>query len=184
MFLWYKKDTVCYVFLADVSKTSNIPGASSRLCESLWFTRGWTLQELIAPARLCFYSAHWHMLGTKAELAKKLCSITGIETEFLTGNDLSRASAAKKMSWAASRRTTRVEDAAYSLLGIFDINMPLLYGEGRKAFQRLQQEIIKANPADHSIFAWGDLCNTPSSNIPFPSPRRGSCHPAHLSRRS
>jgi hypothetical protein len=104
-----------------------------------------------------FYNSLSNPLGTKETLQDVITSITGIHPNFLLGADLETASVAKKMSWAAKRTTTRVEDVAYSLLGIFDINMPLLYGEGIKAFRRLQEEIIKLYPEDHSLYAWGDI---------------------------
>jgi len=119
---------------------------------SRWFTRGWTLQELIAPRNLVFYSREWSFLGTKASFASDISSITGIETRHFTVTVLD-ASVATRMSWLAKRQTTRIEDMAYCMLGIFDINMPLLYGEGPKAFLRLQEEIIRVND-DQSIFAW------------------------------
>jgi len=113
------------------------------------------LQELIAPHDVRFYSQDWHVLGDKHELCGLLSDITRIEIEVLEGlYDLEGVSVAKKMSWAASRQTTRSEDVAYCLLGIFDVNMPLLYGEGKKSFKRLQEEILKTHN-DHSLFAWG-----------------------------
>lgn len=135
------------------------------LARSRWFTRGWTLQELIAPANLIFFSMDWRPLGTKSQLHNILSSITGIEKKFLNSDNLELASIAKKMSWAASRRTSRIEDIAYSLLGIFDVNMPLIYGEGKKAFKRLQEELLKTRTDDHSLFAWGTVVSTPSMKI-------------------
>ena len=126
---------------------------SSQFRGSRWFTRGWTLQELLAPKRLVFYSESWEPLGTKIELCDILSEITRVGKEILEGGELSRVCVGKKMSWVSSRQTTRPEDIAYCLLGIFDINMPLLYGEGEKAFLRLQEEILK-NLDDDSIFAW------------------------------
>ncbi|KAF5486401.1 Vegetative incompatibility protein HET-E-1 [Colletotrichum fructicola] len=143
---------------------------------SRWFTRGWTLQELLAPSKLIFISTEWTRFGTRDEMAYVVSDITGIDTEFLhppegkENNDFSAnnmatastrslrarldsASIAQRMSWASKRRTTRVEDAAYCLLGIFDINMPLLYGEGPKAFLRLQEQIMMQSD-DQSLLAW------------------------------
>jgi hypothetical protein len=147
MFLWYRKATTCYAYLSDVRHLTE-------LAQSRWFTRGWTLQELLAPAVVRFYSEHWVFLGSKLELRWQLQQITGIEQEVLIGGELNAISVARRMSWAANRQTTRVEDLAYCLMGIFDINMPLLYGEGKRSFIRLQEEIMKISD-DHSLFAWG-----------------------------
>lgn len=153
MYAWYRSAAVCYAFLIDLSPpTSRLNEEEFR--NSLWFTRGWTLQELLAPQEVVFYSQEWVELGRRTELAELLSDITGIETRFLLGDDLSVASAAKKMSWAAHRSTSRTEDVAYCLMGLFDVNMPLLYGEGKKAFVRLQEEIARVT-GDHSVFAWG-----------------------------
>ena len=121
---------------------------------SSWFERGWTLQELLAPSTVIFFDQHWDQLGSKVDLSKRLSIITGIPSEYLCNlQNLNRASVAMKMSWASRRHTSRDEDAAYCLLGVFDVNMPLLYGEGRRAFLRLQLEIIRKSD-DESIFAW------------------------------
>ena len=117
----------------------------------------WTLQELIAPKHMAFFDRDWKFLGTKHDLLDQLSTITRIDKAALrNGEDLSAYTIAKKMSWAAERSSTRIEDVAYSLVGIFNVNMPLLYGEGRKAFIRLQEEIMK-HSADQSLFAWGYL---------------------------
>ncbi|KAI0173072.1 HET-domain-containing protein [Hypoxylon sp. FL1284] len=118
-----------------------------------WFSRGWTLQELIAPKRVTFYDRDWKCFGSKTELASVLAWVTGIDSSVLKGKPLDEILVGRRMSWASTRTTTRVEDMAYCLLGIFDINMPLLYGEGKKAFTRLQEEIIRSSH-DLSIFAW------------------------------
>ncbi|KAI1503371.1 heterokaryon incompatibility protein-domain-containing protein [Biscogniauxia marginata] len=118
-----------------------------------WFTRGWTLQELIAPTRVLFYDSRWNCFGTKAQLASIMSWITRIDSNVLKGGPLEEVLVGRRMSWASFRETTRAEDMAYCLLGIFDINMPLLYGEGEKAFTRLQEEIIQSSN-DLSIFAW------------------------------
>ncbi|KAK1751421.1 hypothetical protein QBC47DRAFT_391764 [Echria macrotheca] len=119
-----------------------------------WFTRGWTLQELIAPRRLGFYNQDWGFEGEKEALGDVLAEITGISKRVL-GNVslLSTISVAQRMSWAAKRQTTRAEDMAYCLLGIFGVQIPMLYGEGNRAFIRLQEEIIKESN-DLSLFAW------------------------------
>ncbi len=153
MYRWYKDAVVCYAYLADISvSVGRTDSPRKKLRESRWFTRGWTLQELLAPKFMTFYDRDWIDVGTKHSLQHLISDTTGIDTDYLF--DAGPASAAAKMSWASSRETTRPEDIAYSLLGLFDVNMPLLYGEGAtKAFERLQHEIIRAR-ADESIFAW------------------------------
>ncbi|KAH7408790.1 heterokaryon incompatibility protein-domain-containing protein [Phaeosphaeria sp. MPI-PUGE-AT-0046c] len=167
MFKWYQNAKICYAYLSDVTKS----GLTDQLPKSRWFTRGWTLQELIAPNDVIFYGKEWELLGSKREHARLIGKITGIDQTVLApGNyytsfeqaalgpgksfTLHNISIAKRMAWASRRQTTRTEDMAYCLLGIFDVNMPLLYGEGKKAFLRLQEEIIRV-VNDASIFAWG-----------------------------
>lgn len=146
MFKWYERARLCYAYLSDVDGKLNQP---EQLERSAWFTRGWTLQELLAPRIVIFFDRHWSDIGSKRSLGDLLSRITGIRDMW----DYRSCCIAEKMSWAAQRRTTRVEDEAYSLMGLFDVNMPLLYGEGEKAFQRLQQEILKSSD-DESLFAW------------------------------
>nr|UWK20183.1 HET-domain containing protein [Trichoderma crystalligenum] len=168
MFKWYQHAAICYAFLEDVSaeKMDNtlhpigtpqaLPtttGLGLAFSRSRWFTRGWTLQELIAPRRLEFFDSHWKAIGEKKALATSLQDITGIDTFVIEGGPLEQVSVARRMSWAANRETTRQEDIAYSLFGIFGVNMPLVYGEGPKAFLRLQEEILKQSD-DHTLFAW------------------------------
>ncbi|KAF2730040.1 HET-domain-containing protein, partial [Polyplosphaeria fusca] len=147
MFRWYRMATTCYAYLSDVGSLRDLP-------HSRWFRRGWTLQELVAPRKIHFYGANWVLLGSKATLCAQLSISSGIEELVLRSGQFEHVSIARKMSWAARRQTTRVEDQAYCLLGIFDVNMPLLYGEGKKAFTRLQEEIMKTSD-DQSLFAWG-----------------------------
>ncbi|KAH7355012.1 heterokaryon incompatibility protein-domain-containing protein, partial [Rhexocercosporidium sp. MPI-PUGE-AT-0058] len=154
MFQWYENAEVCIAYLADLPPTSNLENRMSR-CK--WFTRGWCLQELIAPRNVRFYNCRWIYIGAKVDsnLLSLVARISGIDERVLVdASSLTNISVAKKMSWAASRETTKPEDLAYCLMGIFDVNMPLLYGEGSKAFLRLQEEIIKRSN-DLSIFAWG-----------------------------
>ena len=158
MYNWYRGAQVCYAFLSDVSTSDDIGAGGSEFRRSRWFTRGWTLQELIAPRVVVFLSRDWKGLGTKDALADLISCITHINRGILTHEtSLSDESVAERMRWAASRQTTRVEDGAYSLLGIFEITMPTLYGEGRYAFRRLQEEILRRIP-DQSLFAWGSIC--------------------------
>ncbi|CEF86477.1 unnamed protein product [Fusarium graminearum] len=147
MYRYYQEANICYVYLADVSAVVQIP-------DSRWFTRGWTLQELIAPHEIIFFDQHWQELGTKTSLVSVLSERTSIPKSILCNTvELDTTSIAQRMSWAADRVTTRKEDSAYSLMGLFGINMPLLYGEGEKAFYRLQEEIMRVSD-DHSLFAW------------------------------
>ncbi|RYP59385.1 hypothetical protein DL770_010212 [Monosporascus sp. CRB-9-2] len=157
MYLWYQNAKLCYAYLADVSSdTVNHPASftDSEFSRSKWFKRGWTLQELIAPPELIFLNRKWQKVGTKSTLQQDIFKTTGIPVGILSGSDdLETASVAQRMSWAANRETSRLEDLAYCLMGIFGVNMPLIYGEGRRAFLRLQEEIMKISD-DHSIFAW------------------------------
>lgn len=143
MYRWYQEAQVCYAYLSDLDTGCNIETA---LPECRWFTRGWCLQELLAPKDVLFFDASWNPIGSKASLASLISDITLIDREVLVDSSLiSSMPVARRMSWAANRVTTREEDMAYSLLGIFDVNMPMLYGEGSKAFGRLQEEIIKVS---------------------------------------
>ncbi|KAK3358656.1 hypothetical protein B0T24DRAFT_660749 [Lasiosphaeria ovina] len=149
MFAWYRQSLICFVYLSDYSLPHSGPLGSSR-----WFSRGWTLQELLAPGKVEFYDKHWNLVGTKLDMCDDLVRITSIPAEVIKGIEpLDEFSVAQRMSWAARRQTTRLEDRAYSLLGVFDIHMPLIYGEGVQAFRRLQEEIIK-RVFDMSIFSW------------------------------
>lgn len=121
---------------------------------SRWWTRGWTLQELLAPKHVAFFTQDWTLLGHKSGISHWISSQTRIHRQALEDcTTIKNFSIAQRMSWAAERTTTVVEDMAYCLLGIFDINMPMLYGQGEGAFQKLQHEIIKVS-GDQSIFAW------------------------------
>ncbi|PNP51259.1 hypothetical protein THARTR1_08163 [Trichoderma harzianum] len=159
MFRWYTNADVCHVLLSDVEATSDRVVLEDRMAKSRWFTRGWTLQELLAPPpeKLIFYSSDWTRLGSKTDFVDIVSSITRINKQYLQGQDLRHASVAQKMSWAALRQTSRLEDVAYCLLGLFDINMPMIYGEGSRAFIRLQEAIMTSTPDDHSLFAWGTI---------------------------
>ena len=169
MYQWYKDSAICYAYLSDVLIDPEAPNSthqprqpfytedgmrySSSPSFSRWFSRGWTLQELLAPVKLQFFDKSWNSIGMKEDHMNAISVITNIDLFALNGGDLRRLSIARRMSWAANRQTTRIEDMAYCLLGIFDINMPLLYGEGAKAFIRLQEEILKISN-DQSLFAW------------------------------
>jgi hypothetical protein len=147
MFHWYRNAAKCYVYLSDVS-TGDHKGndQSQQTCESTfqesrWFTRGWTLQELLAPASVEFFSKEGERLGDKNSLKRQIHEITGIPIEALRGSPLSNFSVDERISWAAKRKTKRKEDKAYSLQGIFGVHIPLIYGEGDYAFSRLMEEI-------------------------------------------
>ncbi|OGM47331.1 hypothetical protein ABOM_003855 [Aspergillus bombycis] len=146
MFLWYQEATICYAYLFDIPQK---PFEQSR-----WFTRGWTLQELIAPREMLFFDKDWKRLGDKASLRTRISQCTRIPESILSGEkNLDSFSIAQRMSWAAERQTSRVEDRAYCLMGLFGVNMPLIYGEREAAFIRLQEEILRVSE-DHSLFAW------------------------------
>jgi hypothetical protein len=148
MFRWYQNAARCYVYLTDVSKPDT--GADDQRAweeafkKGRWFTRGWTLQELIAPRLVDFFSLEGERLGSKLLLESKIHEITGIAKNALRGGPLSNFSIKERRSWAERRNTTIEEDKAYCLIGIFDISMVLNYGEGRdQAFRRLEEHIHK-----------------------------------------
>ena len=157
MFHWYALAKICYAYLRDVTLPADVQTQTWRtgsMTASRWFRRGWTLQELLAPAFVLFLGADWGVLGTKADYAGPVEALTAIPRAVLTlRRPLADFSVAQRMSWAANRDTTRVEDRAYCLMGLFGIAMPPLYGEGHMAFQRLQEEIMK-HYDDSTLFAW------------------------------
>lgn len=176
MFKWYQLSAICFVYLCDFVHSDNssvedgfatesdtvdlVCSDKANLADCKWFSRGWTLQELIAPHVVCFFDRLWCYMGDRLDLLEILIGITGIERSILNRREtrsskelsqtLQQMSIAKRMSWAAKRRTTRSEDEAYCLLGLFDVNLPLLYGEGFKAFVRLQEAIMQVT-TDQSI---------------------------------
>jgi hypothetical protein len=174
MYQWYRRCGVCITYLEDVSPNldededeyHSTYTASQLLSyktfpKARWFKRGWTLQELIAPPNLHFYDSQWNKIGDKQDLLGDIQCITGIDADVLCDQRwLLRKSIARRMSWASKRETTRIEDIAYCLMGIFEINMPLLYGEGQRAFTCLQEEIMKRT-YDHNLFAWNNWIHTP-----------------------
>ncbi|KAH8653982.1 hypothetical protein BGZ60DRAFT_473175 [Tricladium varicosporioides] len=149
MFCWYRGATKCYVYLSDVLGSPSNTNDNSHLLpwepafrESKWFTRGWTLQELLAPTSVEFFSQHGKRLGDKGTLKQQIHEITGIPISALEDTPLSQFGVEERLLWAENRQTTRAEDKAYSLLGMFGIYLPLIYGEGREhAFKRLRKEI-------------------------------------------
>lgn len=163
MFEWYEKAEVCYVYLTDIKSPPRGVDLLELMGSSRWFSRGWTLQELLAPDHVEFFSKSWTHLGSKKALASFLSVVTGVDQLCIRKEKKLRDySVAQRMSWAADRVTTRPEDIAYCLLGIFGINMPLLYEEGENAFLRLQGEIIRQSD-DHSILAFDTLLSTKNS---------------------
>ncbi|UKZ73057.1 hypothetical protein TrVFT333_000697 [Trichoderma virens FT-333] len=162
MFRFYLHADVCYAWLMDLPPDNR--DIHYQLPKCRWFTRGWTLQELIAPRVLKFYDQTWTFRGTKSSLRQLITQITSISSAVLKDPArLSQLPVAQKMAWAAGRQTTRIEDMAYSLLGIFDVNMPMIYGEGSRAFLRLQEEIAKEKN-DPSLFAWRTALSSSSSS--------------------
>jgi hypothetical protein len=154
MFNWYRCAAVCGAYLADVDGAVESTASNSPFFRSKWWTRGWTLQEFLAPGVVVFLASDWTEIGTRLSLERIASTIIGIDP-FLMHNLRwrTRCNAAQKMSWVRSRTTTRAEDIAYCLMGLFDVNMPLLCGEGHKAFMRLQLEIWRQT-ADESLLAW------------------------------
>ena len=144
MYQYYEEAVVCFAFLSDIE-----PG--TKLGESRWFRRGWTLQELLAPRNLTFYDRHWARMGSRGDFQSDISKVTGIQAQHMSKPRA--ANAAQKLSWLARRETTRKEDIAYCMFGLFNVNMPLLYGEGTKAFRRLQEEVLRTSN-DQSQFAW------------------------------
>ncbi|KAK0738707.1 heterokaryon incompatibility protein-domain-containing protein [Schizothecium vesticola] len=157
MYRYYARAYECYIYLSDVQ----VGGDESTLeliRDSKWFTRGWTLQELIAPTRRRLFDANWDPITPEKDgvgIDESLSFAVGVPLDLLTGNKLpSDYCVAERMSWAAKRETTREEDMAYCLLGLFDVHMVAIYGEGgKKAFRRLQMEIMQTC-SDQTLFAW------------------------------
>lgn len=202
MFNWYKQAQVCYVYLSDfridaadiLAQRDQDPFVTEfRRCR--WFTRGWCLQELLAPRQLFFFNSKWEWIGAKCELPLKsslhklISDITGIPESMLVvprEKDIQEFPIAARISWIGKRKTTRIEDMSYSLLGILNVNMPMLYGEGPKAFLRLQEEIIKKYN-DLSIFAWNSSDGEPTSSgfmpILAPQPSLFAINPIDRNRK-
>ena len=177
MFRWYRNAARCYVYLSDVSTNEHNPNNLSQSWEaafrkSRWFTRGWTLQELIAPPSVEFFSSEGKRLGDKKSLERQVHEVTGLAVQALQGTALFEFSIAERMSWAEKRDTKREEDKAYSLLGIFDIHMPLIYGEGMKnAFRRLRDEIDKCSSIDRSRLLSSEISTHDGKSISWISSR-------------
>ncbi|KAM0230130.1 hypothetical protein ACHAPO_009497 [Fusarium lateritium] len=196
MFKWYQQASLCYVFLSDFSTILSVVrlrSADTSFFSNRWFTRGWTLQELIAPRRVNFFDKDWINFGSRDdELLGRLCHKTGIwpqlfdeprcyclgpypavrngvcvrcSTRDILPQTLDSFAVSVKMSWASSCITTRKEDSAYCLLGLFNLNMPMLCGEGNKAFLRLQEAIVRQSK-DQSILLWrGGFDHAPFGHV-------------------
>ncbi len=180
MYSWYAYSGACYAFLHDVRLSARKGDLKWREAfkESKWFGRGWTLQELIASRVVIFVCkapsrdvSGWEVLGSKHSLAGCISSVTGIDLEVLTFEiSLEEIPIARRMAWAQPRQTSRLEDEAYCLMGIFGVSMQTNYGEGRYAFIRLQENILSQTP-DQTIFAWGRFLDNPSFTLlPSSSP--------------
>jgi hypothetical protein len=151
MFRWYKNAAKCYAILSDVSAPTTEAQLHQETWEesfrkSRWFTRGWTLQELLAPALLEFFSLEGQRIGDKASLMQQICEITHIPVTALRGDSLDEFSVRERMAWMAGRQTKEEEDMAYSLIGLLSVSMAFRYGEGKeRALNRLQEEVEKGS---------------------------------------
>ena len=165
MFSWYKEARICLAHLKDIVKGSN-----KSFSDSEWFTRGWTLQELLAPKDITFFDRDWNQLGTKVSRSTDIEKATRIAPRHMI--NFESACMATRMSWQAGRKTTRIEDLAYSLFGICEVGMDLRYGERDKAFRRLQEQIINSDAGDESILAWesDELGDDKPSGVLAPRP--------------
>jgi hypothetical protein len=162
MYRWYKEADACFVHLEGVG-----PGQKN-LASARWFTRGWTLQELLAPRRMEFFNSSWDHIGTRDQLKVPIARATGIPGDVISKQrNLSLISVQVKWSWAKNRQTTRPEDLAYCLCGIFDVSMQAIYGEGEvRAFGRLREEINKPRHTVQGLFNATGSSNTTGNPTP------------------
>ncbi|KIJ58275.1 hypothetical protein HYDPIDRAFT_34346 [Hydnomerulius pinastri MD-312] len=182
MYRWYQRAEVCIAYLAQSSSLEDFG-------REPWFTRGWTLQELLAPKRMRFYGKDWKPLCTSDDeddeedegdeespqsandkdnhsILDAIGNVTGISRGDVQDFFPSCIGVPERMRWASKRKTTRIEDVAYSLMGIFDVSMPIAYGEGDRAFYRLL-EVIAQESGKADFFAWA---GEPSPwSLAFPS---------------
>lgn len=131
MYKWYQKASLCVAYVFDYVH------GRDELATSSWFTRCWTLQELIAPRCVEFYDQNWKFFGSKNKLCEQIATITWIDVDVLQcrADPTIACTVAERSSWAARRKASRIEDEAYSLLGLFALSMPTLYGQVRKNFR-------------------------------------------------
>ncbi|KAI6027958.1 hypothetical protein BKA83DRAFT_4236765 [Pisolithus microcarpus] len=164
-YTWYQQAQVCYTYLDDVDGSEDPREGRSTFRQSRWFSRAWTLQELLAPKHVFFFAKDWTMIGTKAGLASVISKVTGIHKDALEYPErVPCFSIATRMSWAKGRTTSKEEDRVYALMGLFGVNLPILYGEGEtRTFLKLQNEIIKTTD-DQSIFAWCSVAGASASS--------------------
>ncbi|KAF9229778.1 HET-domain-containing protein [Gyrodon lividus] len=155
MWHWYRACARCFVYMKDVRSGQRPHADGSDFSQSQWFRRGWTLQELLAPGKITFFAEDWERIGKMANrnIMTRITLITGIPEGVLSDGEPHSFSVARRMFWAARRETTKQEDMAYSLMGIFGITMPIIYGGGENMFVKFQREIMKRS-VDQSIFAW------------------------------
>ncbi|KAI6007490.1 hypothetical protein EDC04DRAFT_2781149 [Pisolithus marmoratus] len=169
-YTWFQQAHACYVYLDDVDGSEDPREGHSKFRRSRWFGRTWTLGELLAPKHVFFFAKDWTMIGTKAGLSSVISEITGIHEDALNYPErIPSFSIATRMSWAKDRTSTKPEDKVYALMGLFGVNLPILYGEGEtKTFLKLQNEILKTTD-DQSIFAWRSASGTSASSEPHGS---------------
>jgi hypothetical protein len=183
MFRWYQNAAKCYVYLSDVDNNASEGDSDSAFKQSRWFKRGWTLQELLAPHSVEFFSKGGARLGDKESLKHAIHEVSGIPLEALSGSDLSEFGVAERFSWAENRHTTREEDGAYCLFGLFGVHLPLIYGEGEEnAHDRLRSAAILKNKKGRSQAQekrLGKICGWLSA--PDPST---NYHKAHKQRQA
>jgi hypothetical protein len=183
MYRWYSEAKICYAYLSDMDSSTGDDseelletGKDDFPKESRWFTRGWTLQELLAPKRIIFFDSNWRKIGEKMTCYNAISSITGINEAVLDSSKISNELYSTVMFWASRRKTSRPEDIAYCLMGMFGVHMSMYYGEGEaKAFRRLQLELFKVESCQ-SLLTWGGLSESyinsqGSQSSIFPSPQ-------------
>jgi len=174
---WFQNSEVCYVYLDDVDGSEDLESEGSTFRRCRWFKRAWTLQELLAPVNLFFFSSNWSMLGTKVGLATVISDVTGIHRDaILYPSRVPFFSIAARMSWANGRKSSKGEDRVYSLMGLFGVNLPIVYGEGEKnVFIKLQRSIMETSD-DQSILAWRSVSSSSSPHTSGPFADSPDCY--------
>ncbi|KAG6328848.1 hypothetical protein ID866_10241 [Astraeus odoratus] len=168
MFKWYRDCHVCIAYLAESTSVND-------LVYDVWFTRGWTLQELVAPKTMKFYGKDWVPISNSTNdkqdptMMNVVSRATGIPLDDLRCFRPGTRDVHTRMMWASTRTTTRIEDIAYCLIGIFDVSMTVAYGEGKRAFYRLIEAIIH-RCGEWQIMAWAGKPSADSAALPD-SPR-------------